>query len=211
MSKHKSSQISEFRLEGRFLGFVVEDGYKVKGMRLATAEGEFYLKLSKEARVDLSRRQVLIPGVWVEIFGEKKLDKETGEFKIKVDRVLPKTPVEATPALPLVKVTSAEATKPAKAQACILVCQKSDCCKLGAREVSRALEEGLRDRGLEGQVAIKGTGCMKQCKAGPNIVMPDKTRYRRVDPREIPDLLDKHLAKAENIPKEPVSELAIVR
>lgn len=94
---------------------------------------------------------------------------------------------------------------------CILVCQKSDCCKLGAREVSRALEEGLRDRGLEGQVAIKGTGCMKQCKAGPNIVMPDKTSYRRVDPREIPDLIDKHLAKAENIPKEPVAELAIVR
>ncbi|MCL1469268.1 (2Fe-2S) ferredoxin domain-containing protein [Argonema antarcticum] len=211
MSKYKSSQISEFRLEGRFLGFVVEDGYKIKRMTLATAEGEFSLKLSKEARVSLSRHQVLIPGVWVEIFGEKKLDQETGEYKIKVDGVLPKTPVEATPALPLVKVTSAEATKPAKAQACILVCQKSDCCKLGAASVSKALEEGLRDRGLEGQVTIKGTGCMKQCKAGPNIVMPDKTRYKRVDPREIPHLIDKHLAKEETLPKETVAELATVR
>jgi (2Fe-2S) ferredoxin len=51
----------------------------------------------------------------------------------------------------------------------------------------------LSDRDLT-QVTIKGTGCMKQCKAGPNIVMPDKTRYSRIRPQDIPNLVDKHFA-----------------
>jgi (2Fe-2S) ferredoxin len=33
---------------------------------------------------------------------------------------------------------------------------------------------------------------MKQCKAGPNVVMPDKTRYTRIGAEEIPDIIDKH-------------------
>ncbi|WP_322111938.1 (2Fe-2S) ferredoxin domain-containing protein [Aerosakkonema funiforme] len=211
MGKHKSSQMSPFQLEGRFLGYEVEDACKIKRMRLATAEGELWLKLSKEARATLSRYRVLVPGDWIEIFGEEKLDRETGEHKIKVYEVLPKAALAATSASPLETVTSTKATKPAKVQACILVCQKSDCCKLGARQVTRFLEEGLRDRGLSGEVTVKATGCMKQCKAGPNIVMPDKTRYKRVDLQEVPQLLDKHFPIEGTIPEEAVSQLAVVR
>lgn len=206
MGKQKSSPRSEFRLEGRLLGFVVEDGCKIKRMKLATAEGEMTLKLTKEARASLYR-QLLVLGDWVEVIGERKLDRD--ELKVKVDRVLPKVPTQGTEELSENK-TSRSLEKPAKTQAYILVCQKSDCCKLGAKQVSRALEESLRDRGLAGEVIVKGTGCMKQCKAGPNIVMPDKTRYRRVEAEEIPELLDKHLAKPEYISKESVPELAIV-
>ena len=61
-----------------------------------------------------------------------------------------------------------------------MVCQKSDCMKRGGKAVCQALEAALSDRGLEDQVTIKGTGCMKNCKAGPNLVMPDKTRYSRI-------------------------------
>lgn len=206
MGKHKSSRRSEFRLEGRLLGFVVEDGCKIKRMKLATAEGEVMLKLTKEARASLYR-QLLMLGDWVEVVGERQLDED--ELKVKVYQVLPKVPVRGAEELSEEKVSPVK-EKPAKAQACILVCQKSDCCKLGAKQVSRALEEGLRDRGLAGEVIVKGTGCMKQCKAGPNIVMPDKTRYRRVETEEIPELLDKHFDRKENISKDPVPELAIV-
>lgn len=205
MGKHRDSQRSEFRLEGRLVGFVVEDGYKIKRMKLATAEGEVTLKLAKEARASLYN-QLLMLGDWVEAIGEKKLDED--ELKVKVYQVLPKAPVRVGEES--VEQVSPVKEKPAKAQACILVCQKSDCCKLGAKQVSRALEEGLRDRGLAGEVAIKGTGCMKHCKAGPNIVMPDKTRYRYVDAQQVPELLDKHFAQAENMPKETVAELAKV-
>jgi (2Fe-2S) ferredoxin len=51
----------------------------------------------------------------------------------------------------------------------------------------------LRDRGLEDQVAIKGTGCMKQCKSGPCVVfMPDKSRYTGVAVKEVQILVEKH-------------------
>lgn len=49
--------------------------------------------------------------------------------------------------------------------ATILMCQKSDCMKRGGKAVCQALQETLSDRGLQNQVTIKGTGCMKQCKA----------------------------------------------
>ncbi len=208
MGKHKYSQKSDFRLEGRLAGFVVEDGYKIKQMKLATAEGEVILKMAKEARASLYR-QLLMLGDWVEVMGEKKLDKDGEESKLKVYQIVSKTPAFTAPAACQQNVSPTQ-EKPAKAQACILVCQKSDCCKLGARQVTQALEEGLRDRGLQDQVKVKGTGCMKQCKAGPNIVMPDKTRYRRIDARDVPELLDKHFEE-EVIPKEAVPELVNVR
>ena len=82
--------------------------------------------------------------------------------------------------------------KPVKAT--ILVCQKSDCMKRGGTGVCRALEAALSDRSLSNEVTIKGTGCMKNCKAGPNLVMPDKTRYSRIQASQVPALIDKHFA-----------------
>lgn len=202
MGKIKNSQISEFRLEGRFLGFVVEDGYKIKQMQVATAEGECEIKLAKELRAALSR-QVLTPGVWVQVTGEKKLKPETGEVKLKGYTVA----IAGPNPTPTVISPTEEPTKP---QACILVCQKSDCCKRGAMQVCQALAAELRDRGLEDQVTIKGTGCMKQCKAGPHIVIvPDKTAYRRLDASEIPDIIEKHFVPVAN-EQEPIPQPALV-
>lgn len=204
-SKH---QVSQFRLEGWLLGFVFEDGYKLKGLRLATAEGETYVKLAKEARFGLN--PAVKPGSWVQVFGERKLKLKTGELKLKAYLVQPGVPpsqydevttVGAVQELPLsCEVPQpAKSSEPAKAKATILVCQKSDCCKRGGREVCQALEAGLSARGLEGEVRIKGTGCMKNCKAGPNVVV-NKTRYSRIDASEIPGIIDKHF------PPETISE-----
>jgi (2Fe-2S) ferredoxin len=191
MSKH--SQVEEFTIEGRLLGFVVEDGYQLKYLRLGTGTGEFWFKLSKELRSSLDRG--LVAGEWIHVSGEKKLDLKKGKIKLKaysLTRVAPHSGKQED-ALPVnsenASTKSPKATKP---KAAILVCQKSDCCKLGAKAVSQAIQEELRDRGLEDQITIKGTGCMKRCKAGPNIVMPDKTRYTRIDSSEISEIIDKH-------------------
>jgi (2Fe-2S) ferredoxin len=195
VSKCKTAQILEFCLQGRFVGFILEDGYKIKGLRLATAEGECCIKLSKSIRGCLS--QGLIAGDWIEVSGERILDWKRGQLKLKAYEVKLIRPSHAG-------LTPPVAAKPAKPQACILVCEKSDCCQKGAMEVCKALAGELRDRGLEQSVTIKKTGCMKQCKAGPNIViMPDKTNYRRVSPQEIPDLIEKHFAQ-------PVGEATLV-
>ena len=186
MSKCKSKQVSEFSVEGRFLGFVLEDGYKLKSLRMGTPEGEYCIKLSKELR--LSFKLHLIPGDWLQVVGEKKLDLKTGKLKLKAERVIP-----AAPSAQEFEV-SAKA-KPAKTKASILVCQKSDCMKRGGKAVCQALQAALSDRGLEDEISIKGTGCLKQCKAGPNlVVMPDKTRYSRINAAQISELVDKHFA-----------------
>ena len=46
MSESYNTEVTEFCLEGRFLDFVIKDGYKLKGLLLATAEGECYVKLA---------------------------------------------------------------------------------------------------------------------------------------------------------------------
>jgi len=47
MSKIQSKQVSEFSLEGRFSGFVFEDGYKLKYLRMATSEANVALNSAK--------------------------------------------------------------------------------------------------------------------------------------------------------------------
>lgn len=183
MSKLCSKDISVFSLEGRFLGFKFEDGYKLKYIRLATSEGECWLKLCKKLRHNFELR--LIPGDWVQIWGEKKLDRKTGKVKLKAERVIPATASQE-------QINQQVRDKQTKSKANILVCQKSSCMKRGGTAVCHAIEAALSDRGLSNQVAIKGTGCLKQCKAGPNLVMPDKTRYSRIQADEIPHVLDKH-------------------
>ncbi|MEG4809009.1 (2Fe-2S) ferredoxin domain-containing protein [Microcoleus sp. F8-D3] len=210
-------QVSEFSLEGEILSLIIEDGCKLKYLRISSDRGvEYLVKLCKELRSFLS--PVLTPGLRVQVAGEKELNLKNGKIKLKArslklaqgnddrshehldstnvpvgvltsdDRAIGKTQVASTAAAQTVKAR-------AKTQTKILVCQKSDCLKRGAGGVCKALENALNARGLEDQVTVQGTGCLKQCKAGPNIVvMPDKTRYTRIAPAEVPAIIDKHCA-----------------
>lgn len=198
MGKCKHSREVAFKLEGHFLGYVLEDGYKVKYVRLETPSGEFLIKLSKEVRASLFHEghQGLNLGDSIQVKGYQELDEKKGTIKFKaagltkLHAVAP--PLSSTAAWPLAEPSPpAELPKPDK-KACILVCQKSDCCKRGGRAIVAALEETLRDRDLTDTVTIRGTGCMKRCKTGPHVVMPDKTRYSQISPTAVPTLVDRH-------------------
>lgn len=205
------TEVSEFCLEGRFLDFVIKDGYKLKGLLLATAEGECYVKLAKDLRAAFDLR--LPPGTWLQVVGEKKHDLKTGEVKLKAERVMMTRTQrdgedEGETSPPDREHTFTPSVSNAKAKkATILVCQKSDCMKRGGKEVCQALEAALsacsNGFALNSQVTIKGTGCMKNCKAGPNLVMPDKTRYSRVQAAQVPALIDKHFV-ANRVDEEQV-------
>lgn len=206
-------QVSEFSLEGEILSLIIEDGYKLKYLRICSDHGiEFLVKLCKELRESLS--SVLTPGLRVLVTGEKQLNSKNGKLKLKAYSLklsgsnngasqplelanAPVAFVTSPGAIDNKSIPSGTASKTAvtstKTKAKILVCQKSDCQKRGGAAVCKALENALNARGLEGQVTVQGTGCLKQCKAGPNIVlMPDKTRYSRIKPTEIPGIIDKH-------------------
>jgi (2Fe-2S) ferredoxin len=197
--KHK--QLSPFSLEGRFLGFGIEDGFKIKYLYLATASGEHCIKLTKEARASV--RGVLTPGDWIWVMGEQSVERDGEEVKYRATRIRQAAPGQRDgEAIP----TPMAQTKP-KAQTTILVCQKSDCMKRGGKAVCQALQSTLSDRGLENQVVVKGTGCMKDCKAGPNlVVMPGKQRYSRVSPRDIPALIERHIPQSQPEPIAPSPE-----
>jgi NADH:ubiquinone oxidoreductase subunit E len=155
--------------------------------------------------------------------GDKKYDRKTGEVKLKAQQVMAARrdanrenfPASSCPRVP---ASSSTDVKAKSAKATILVCQKSDCVKRGADGVCQALQGALRDRGLADQVTIKATGCMKNCKAGPNLVMPDKTRYSRIQATQVPALMEKHFAdssvnqKQENVRKVamPISSTATI-
>lgn len=199
MSNSYSSEQSEFCLEGRFIDFVIKDGYKLKGLLLATSEGECYVKLAKHLRAAFDWR--LPPGTWLRVVGEKKRDRKSGEVKLKAQQVMAARrewgtqQIQARSTKTENSCTSsvAEVERPL-AKATILVCQKSDCIKRGGDRVCQALKQVLSDRGLAEQVTIKATGCMKNCKAGPNVVMPDKSRYTGIQAAQVPALIAKHFA-----------------
>lgn len=177
---------SVWHLEGRFLGFVIKDG-KPKYLRLMTANGEGYIKLAKELRASVN--ETLSPGTWIQVWGEKKSNSKDGSIKLKAYKLSTGAPEQTKTALPAKVVGSPSAT--------ILVCQKGDCIKRGGKAVCHALEETLRERNLADRVTVRGTGCMKQCKAGPHIVfMPEKTRYSRISADDVAALIDKQFPQA---------------
>lgn len=186
MSIYTNSQVTEFCFEGRFLDFVIKDGYKLKGLLLWTSEGECYIKLAKHLRSAFDLR--LPQGTWLQVLGTKQYNAKKDQVTLVAERVM-----AASADMGTVTAQNLAKTKPDKVQT-ILVCQKSDCMKRGGKALCQALESELTNHGLENSVAIKGTGCMKNCKAGPNLVMPDKTRYSKVKAEQVADLIDKHFS-----------------
>jgi len=205
MGKSQRSEVSEFCLEGRFLDFVIKDGYKLKGLLLGTSEGERYIKLAKHLRDAFDLR--LPSGTWLQVVGERKYDTKTGEVKLKAERVMAARRLVEIPEEVQTIVTEKPKEKSTKRN--ILVCQKSSCMKRGGQKLCQALAASISERGLEDQVAIKGTGCMKNCKAGPNLIMPDKTRYSKIQAEQVSTVMDKHFGLKEQV-EIPMSEVVNV-
>ena len=187
MSK-TDKHITEFQFAGQ-VTYVFFDGCKPKYLQLMTSEGLHLIKLSKESRSVCER--LLVPGREVQVTGMKKYDPKSGKIKLKAEQVMAVTAEGQPKSSPCSSNKEAKKSCPAKAQ--ILICDKSDCRKKGGSHLCSALENVVKERGLEEQVTIKKTGCLKRCKAGPNmVVMPDKTRYSRVNATEVPGLIAKH-------------------
>lgn len=205
MSKSRKTEVSEFCLEGTFRHLVIKDRYKLKGLVLATDEGEVYIKLAKPLRIAFDWR--LAVGTKLQVQGTKKHYLKSGEIKLKAEQVRAARLQQQTNgrgevgkiSTPSFISSPALTSKPAEKakKATILVCQKSDCMKRGGKALCKALATAISDRGLEEQVTIKATGCMKKCKAGPNLVMPDKSRYSRIKAGQVSALMDKHFGSQE--------------
>ncbi len=173
---------SDFCLQGQLLDFIVEDGYKLKYLRVIVSEREYWIKIPKELRSSFSTQ--ITPGCQIEVSGTQTI-KKTGILKLEATEV---KLLEVNQTSQLISPSKSTTQKQK-----VLVCQKSNCWQRGGKAVCQRLEENLRDRGLSEQVEVKLTGCLKECKKGPNLViMPDKARYSQVRPQQIEQLLEKH-------------------
>ena len=196
MGKSHYIQASQFSLEGRFVAFEGKKPDKPKFLTLLTADGEYDLKLAKYLRLPLLKG--LMPGDWIQVEGMQSEDLKTGLFQFKAYQVRLLSPHptgnQAEAALSLQTQDTSAKDKTAKpAVTKVLICQSSSCVKRGAKQVQKALEAELCDRGLCDQVVIKKTGCMDACKKGPHVVvMPGKARYQSIHPQEISTLISKH-------------------
>jgi (2Fe-2S) ferredoxin len=54
----------------------------------------------------------------------------------------------------------------------------------------------MADRGLDGEISVRGGLCHGKCKQGPNLTI-DNVNYTRVDPNVCLDLLNRHCAKVD--------------
>ncbi|MGB7439624.1 MAG: (2Fe-2S) ferredoxin domain-containing protein [Coleofasciculaceae cyanobacterium] len=189
----KEGKVSKFFLEGRFIRFVSESGEKPKRILVETLEGERSIKLSKELREELG--ETLQPGDLIEISGKQKIKNGITQQKLKAYEVKLKVSERQQRRLPPSPNTAKTKATPKGKKACVMVCQKSSCRKRGASDVCQAVTESLQERGLENHVIIQTTGCMKQCKKGPVMVlMPDKSLYTKVASDHVGRLVEKHFA-----------------
>jgi hypothetical protein len=188
---------SNFLLEGQFLGFEKKSSGTIKSLRIAVENNVLQIKIPKENRVKL--KKALIPGDRIKVTGERKqkhftdLPKLTAHQVDKIGECSGKDcPNDCLPTIDIVEATS----KSKKVK--ILMCQKSGCMKRGGKKLSRELETALGDRGLQNQVVIEYTGCLKCCSSAPNVVlMPGKIRCSKMSPHKIVDLLAAKLSPTQ--------------
>jgi (2Fe-2S) ferredoxin len=176
----KKCTLSEFHLDGQFLGFTGDKPGKLKYLRLTTEAGDFQIKIPKEYRVAL--RLTLAPGELIRVLGVRKFNPFKSELKLTAHQVMQ------------LGVCPNQKICPAPTKAKILVCQKSGCIKRGGKKLLSELENILQARGLQDKATIKCTGCLKRCSKAPNVVVQHgKKEYRQLRPEAIASLLESQL------------------
>ena len=75
----------------------------------------------------------------------------------------------------------------------VLVCGGTGCTSSGSKKVIAALEQALKENGIEDVLVVR-TGCFGLCSLGPiMIVYPEGSFYSQVTPDEVPEIVSTHL------------------
>ncbi len=180
------SATASSNLVGQFVSYELKDGYKVKRLNLLTADGMQSVKLTNEARARLFRLNsstTIVPGTLLSLAVEAKFDDGEIKYKVYDLQIL----AAATP-IDLTNLPVAESDAPRPKITKIRVCDRGTCRKRGALEVYAQLKQEITDRGLGDQVVLEKTGCLKDCKHGPNVTI-GKTGHSGVCPTSAVRLL----------------------
>lgn len=71
---------------------------------------------------------------------------------------------------------------------------KGSCGQKGSQELAEALKALVRERGLDGQVMVNRTSCLKHCSRGITVaVQPDNVWYAGVQQADLEEICAAHL------------------
>ena len=84
----------------------------------------------------------------------------------------------------------------------VLVCGGTGCNSSGSKTVLTALEDEIAKHELQNDVKLVRTGCFGLCSLGPIVIVyPEGSFYARVQPEEIPEIVEEHLIKGNVVKK----------
>lgn len=79
-------------------------------------------------------------------------------------------------------------------------CSAAGCVACGGDATRDALKKAVKERGLETEVEVAGTGCMGLCGEGPLVkVQTDGTLYKNVDEKAALAILEDHIGKDKKV------------
>jgi (2Fe-2S) ferredoxin len=191
-----------FGLVGEFLGFIWTKKQHPSAVKLRWLNQEIVIKLAKYLRDDQTVK-TLIPGMPIQVWGTQKPSKERLSLKLKAHRIRQSEPGNSTSSPTLMKLVDTPLTpqsdsvkpiaNPESQPVSLKVCTESGCMKRGGKSMCKVLASSLAEGNWEQEITVKRTGCMGKCKSGPHlIVMPDRTSYSKVQPKEVEGILTKH-------------------
>jgi bidirectional [NiFe] hydrogenase diaphorase subunit len=82
----------------------------------------------------------------------------------------------------------------------VLYCAAAGCVSCGSTAVRDTLKAALKEKGLEKEVEVIGTGCMGLCGEGPLVkIQSDATLYQHVDETVARRIVDEHLCEGKKV------------
>jgi len=188
-----SNIVAPFNFNGT-LSKVSYQKKKLKYIKLETDSDKYWIKIPKQLREKIGNLSI---GCQLQVEGRAKHNAKKDKTKHKAQTVMV-IPAEELD-VPVAVKTKTVSLLPVfenkvKSKAKVLICQKSNCWKKGGNKVCAEIESKLQDLGLTEEIPIKKTGCLKQCKKAPALMMmPDKALYKKVKPKQVDKLVEKHL------------------
>ena len=78
----------------------------------------------------------------------------------------------------------------------ILVCGGTGCHSNNSAAIRKEFETLIKERGLESDVAVVGTGCFGLCAAGPIVIVyPEGAFYSGIKVEDVAEIVDEHIVK----------------
>ncbi len=100
----------------------------------------------------------------------------------------------------LIKIKETELA--ARKKATVRVCLAAGCVSSNAEGVKAALEQAVKEAGLEQEVEVRGVGCMKLCCEGPLVGLdPENSLYQRVGPEHAASIVSTLKGGTTNVAK----------